>query len=125
MVAQHALGLVARPDRSPFIVERRRHPRIPVDNGRLTIDGDDYPLVDWSLNGFCAAAYRGALRPGDQMRFALRAWTARGLVEAELAGEVIRRDGDQIAGTWRIRDMTAQDEVLMRYFLGYSDLSFR
>jgi hypothetical protein len=124
MVAQHSLGVITRHGTAPAIIERRRYPRVPVRNGHLTIDGAAYPLVDWSLNGFCASGYRGGLQAGAQIRFALRAWTARGMIEAELVGQVVRREEDQIAGTWHIESMTERDEVLMRFFLGYSDLTF-
>lgn len=47
---------------------RRRFVRVTESNAMLIIDGVSYGVIDWSLDGFQVAGYRGGLDSGSEAR---------------------------------------------------------
>ncbi len=47
--------------------DRRADDRLPSITLKISLDGDQYRTVDWSLNGVLVADYYGARAPGDEV----------------------------------------------------------
>ncbi len=47
--------------------ERRREDRKKVAGGTVEIDGQSYPVENWSYSGFLATSYEGTRKAGDRV----------------------------------------------------------
>ena len=51
----------------PAPPERRRGSRENLAGGTVEIDGQGYPVENWSYTGFLAGSYEGTLKAGDRV----------------------------------------------------------
>ena len=51
----------------PAPTERRREHRENVPGGTVEIDGQSYPVENWSYTGFLAGSYEGTRKAGDRV----------------------------------------------------------
>jgi PilZ domain len=98
--------------------DRRTEPRGSDIDGRIFIEGQGYPLRDWSRRGFSAGAYRAEHYPGDKVALS---------VEVDLDGEVLEfdcravvvwvdRDRHELAGVFTELDMRLQEKIMRSLF---------
>lgn len=51
----------------PTPPEQRREDRQSVASGTVELDGQSYPVENWSYTGFLAGSYEGARKAGDRV----------------------------------------------------------
>ena len=98
--------------------ERRREPRGSQLSGRVSIDGCDYPLKDWSRRGFSAACYRAEHYPGDKVDMTVQVdLDEEPLVFSCRAVVVwVDRDRRELAGVFTQLDMQIQEQIMAAIF---------
>jgi len=98
--------------------DRRIEPRGSDIDGRIILDGQRYPLKDWSRRGFSACAYAAEHYPGDKISLS---------VEVDLEGEPLEfdcravvvwvdRDRRELAGVFTELDLGLQERILNSLF---------
>lgn len=72
--------------------EQRREQRLAVTDGRVEIDGESCPLVNWSYTGFLAEAYGGDHKAGDKVGVKVSIALGDGRFEFECPAMLVRVD---------------------------------
>ena len=70
--------------------DRRTDDRLPSLALKISLDGDQYRTVDWSLSGVLVADYYGAWAPGDEVEGSLQIVT--NMNSYPFKAVVVRRD---------------------------------
>jgi len=98
--------------------ERRLEPRGDRIDGRISLDGRNYPLKDWSRRGFSAVGVGTLLYPGDKVALS---------VEIDLEGEPISfdcsavvvwvdRERKEVAAVFTDLDLRVQEKIVRTLF---------
>ena len=98
--------------------ERRREPRGTQIDGRISLNGRNYPLKDWSRRGFSAVGVGAELYPGDKIALT---------VEIELEDEPLSfdccamvvwvdRERRELAGVFTDLDLRVQEKIMQVLF---------
>lgn len=98
--------------------ERRREPRGSHLNGKVSIEGRDYPLKDWSRRGFSATSYKAEHYPGDKVEMTVRVDLEDQPLEFSCAAVVVwvDRDRRELAGVFTQLDTRIQEQIMTAIF---------
>ncbi len=61
--------------------EKRSEPRIEVQEGTVLMDGEGYPLDNWSEGGFALISYTGERKPGDEVEIVYSLYLTRSTLQ--------------------------------------------
>ena len=78
----------------PAPPERRREDRKRLAGGTVEIDGQSYPVENWSYTGFLAGSYAGSRNAGDQVDIRFRTETGGQTFEFGCKAMMVRVDPD-------------------------------
>ena len=67
--------------------ERRSEARFDVQEGTILMDGEGYPLENWSDGGFSLISYNGKRRPGDEVEIDFLLYERKTMIQ--LSGRAI------------------------------------
>lgn len=97
--------------------ERRREQRLPAIDGRVEIDGESCPLVNWSYTGFLAEAYGGAHKAGDKVGVTLSVALGDGRFEFECSAMLVRVDSEsrKVVGAFAEMDTATRIEIARHF----------
>lgn len=106
--------------------ERRRSPRIALQDSYGTINGELHTLANWSREGALIEGYDGDLQVGDTTTVKLEITTPRGFLVVHGSAEVKRRGEDGLGVMWSLEPLENNEdrEALVSFFLnaGVKDL---
>ena len=71
----------------PAAQEKRSEPRFDVKEGTILMDGEGYPLDNWSEGGFSLISYFGERKPGDEVEIVYSLYLTRSTLQ--LSGRAI------------------------------------
>lgn len=98
--------------------DRRIEPRGTRVDGHVSIDGETYPLKDWSRRGFSAGAYGAEHYPGDKVALNVRLEVDGEPLAFDCQAVVIWVDRDQreLAGVFTDLDLRVQEKIMRSLF---------
>ncbi len=98
--------------------DRRREPRGSQLNGKISIEGRDYPQKDWSRRGFSATSYNAEHYPGDKVEMTVRVDLKDEPLEFSCRAVVVwvDRDRRELAGVFTQRDTRIQEQIMTAIF---------
>jgi hypothetical protein len=114
-------ALFRRLSSSPY--DRRVEPRGSDINGQVLIDGQAYPLKDWSRRGFSAGAYAAEHYPGDKISLAVQLDLDGDQVAFDCRAVVVwvDRDRKELAGVFTDLDIRIQEKIMRSLFEGRAE----
>lgn len=77
--------------RPKSLQERRQFARVPVREGKITIEGKQYTLIDWTVKGFLISGYDGKLEKGQRFTLEVAVPERDDLIAFEASAQVVRR----------------------------------
>ena len=97
--------------------ERRRVQRLPATDGKVEIDGESCPLVNWSYTGFLAEAYGGDHKAGDKVGITISVAFGEGRFEFECPAVLVRVDQEsrKVVGAFAEMDTATRIEIARHF----------
>jgi len=98
--------------------DRRIEPRGSQVDGHISIDGNTYPLKDWSRRGFSAGAYGAEHYPGDKITMTVELDMEDEPLAFDCQAVVIwvDRDRRELAGVFTDLDLRVQEKIMRSLF---------
>ncbi len=103
--------------------DRRIEPRGSQIDGRISIDGKDYPLKDWSRRGFSAGGYGAEHYPGDKITMSVEVDLDSESLEFDCRAVVVwvDRDRKELAGVFTELDLRVQEQIMRALLARHSE----
>jgi len=100
------------------IAERRREKRAGNIEGVIQLNGESFPLADWSSSGFLASSYSGNLSPGDRVpiRVCVVLEDVENFFDCKAIVVRIDEEAQQIAGAFV--EMDVEDRLAISLLFG-------
>ena len=98
-------------------LDRRREQRLPVTDGKVEIDGESCPLVNWSYTGFLAEAYGGDHKAGDKVGVKVSVALGDGRFEFECPAMLVRVDKEsrKVVGAFAEMETATRIEIARHF----------
>lgn len=78
-------------------VQRRRYQRRSTDTCLIQINGQPYPVHDWSLSGVLFEADARTFEKGTQIPMTLKFRLGDSIADVEVSGQVVRKNNRYVA----------------------------
>jgi len=100
-------------------MERRKSPRIMLDDSHGLVDGELYSLSNWSREGAMISGYDGDLQVGDDLPIRLEINLPQGYLRIEGTARVARRQGSEMGLQWALKPCESEGDrtALVDFFL--------
>jgi len=101
----------------PAPPERRRDDRKKLAGGTVEIDGQSYPVENWSYTGFLAGSYAGSRKAGDRVDIRFKVGTGGQTFEFSCEAMMVRVDPESQKIVGAFVDMEAGTKAkIARHF---------
>ena len=102
------------------VAERRQEPRIAAVDGSVEIDGQTYPIKNWSSAGFLATSCVIERDAADGLDIRFRAWLGQQTIDIACRATIVRIDADRqlLAGRFTKVDDAAMCQIAQHFATG-------